>query len=138
MTQLFALAFSWKVDATEAAGNIGVSSFRPFKIYTNVAAERAYIDGLYLGDDPQNQLCERVDAHVWSLERAQAVQREFLREHGLEGKADSFVQRYLDERDLSVPDVTRITLPTLRLGERVRFTGHTSVAYGLSLFGWVP
>jgi len=136
--ELFALAF--QNTGSEAIGVVAREVFRPYKFYTNTTGPGiSSIDGLYFGDDPENQwLGGPVDLWEFSTYHVQEWRTAFLEEHGLTGKTDDQIQDYLDERELSLPDVPRLEFPPLKLGTRIRFTGTFGVVTGFSVFGHVP
>lgn len=134
----YALAFV-NTTPTEAVGMVAREVFRPYKFYTNVEApEIAFLDGIYLGSDPQNQLLAEVDLWGFSTIHVSQLRAAFYEEHGLMDKTDSQIQAYLDEHELSPPDVVQLDLPTLTKDQRIRMTGRFPVLVGFSVFGHVP
>ncbi len=124
---------------TEIIGTVQTEFFRPDKLFTNIAGpELASIDGVFLGDDPETQLLGPFDAWMCAVLFLEQMRAEFFKEHGLEGKSDPEIQRYLDGNDLSMPDVPRFVLRTLRKGERIRVTGKFPAGFAMSIVGDAP
>lgn len=146
--ELFALAF--QSEGSEAIGVVAREVFRPYKFYTNVEAPGiSSMNGLYFEaagswgeagqNDTENQwLGGPVDLWEFSTLHVNEMRTAFLEEHGLTGKTDNQIQRYLDDNELSMPDVPRLEFPSLVQGTRVRFTGTFGAVTGFSLFGHVP
>ncbi len=137
----YVLMLSAPAGGTEAVGTILTEAFRIQRFYTN-ATERGQmtIDGVYLGDDPENQFISplNLDGYEFSAEHIRELQNEFLKEHGLLGKTDDQIQRYLDANGLSMPDVLRFDFPTLNRGQKLRITGKFGIASAISVVGLAP
>ena len=135
--QLYAIGLAG--SETELAGIVGAEFFRPHKFFTNIDAPgAAMITGIFLGDDPENQILGEIDAWNFSVTYVEQARAEFLRALGLAGKTDDEIQDYLDDNDLELPDVLRLVLRTLRKGERIRITGKFPPRFAISFLGHVP
>lgn len=110
--------------------------FRGGRIYTSVDREGVgYIDGLYFEGLEDNQILGQIEAWDFSIIRIKQARHDFLVEHGLIGKTDEEVQEYLDEKELSMPDVPLLEFPTLEIGKTVRMTGEFKVPVNVSFLG---
>lgn len=135
--QLASIAFTFPEGVKEVSYKTE-KVFRGGRIYTSVDREGlGFIDGLYFGDDPMNHCLGPFNAWDFSIIRIQAARKEFLEEHGLTGKTSQEIQDYLDENELSMPDVPLLEFPTLDIGETVRMTAQFSVPVNVSFMGYV-
>lgn len=97
-------------------------TLRPDRILTDVnLPKQAWIDGLYIGGE--NQLLGPIDAYQLSTTFEKKLQADFLTRHKIEHLSDDALQDYLDDYDLSMPTVGRLTLPVITRGNEIRLTG---------------
>lgn len=91
------------------------------------------ITGLYI--DKVNQLMMPIDAYQFSAANAQKIREAFLYEHGLERLGSEDIQRYLDHKEISIPDPTRVVLGTISPDKEVHITGVFNEGFVISFFG---
>jgi hypothetical protein len=97
----------------------------------------AIISGILVNNDKESQLLYEIDAYDWSVEHLHRLQGEFLKQHGLLGKTDREVDEYLDEHELSMPEVGRVTLPTVEENSVLLIEGRSDTDFGIILLGYV-
>jgi hypothetical protein len=71
------------------------------------------------------QLLMPIDAYECSYALMKDLDRRFLEEHGLTGKSDEAIQRWLDSHEMGMPSesVGRLTLPTIQKDTEVVLRG---------------
>lgn len=110
--------------------------FRPKCLRTNVSnSGLGEIDGIYY---TVNQLLMPLDLWEFSYVHLDLIQTQFLEKHGLKGKPTAQIQRYLDENELSMPDLLQLELPSLKKGDRVTITGRFPPDAPLQWIGYAP
>jgi hypothetical protein len=135
--QLFLVSAFWKPEDTEIMLR-APRIFRPTHLRTHATEPgEGVIDGIFHPGSAKSQLVGEIDAYAYSSKLFAQMQQEFLAEYGLTDKTDAEIQAYLDDNELSMPDLGRIHLPTLKKDEGMRFTGRFKKATAVGLLGWV-
>jgi hypothetical protein len=137
--QLYAIAFHCNAGTKEVS-TVSPEIFRPSKILTNISGPGlAWINGIYLGSDPDNQIIggPKIDTWIFSQKWLELEKALFLKEHEIEHLSLNELQRYLDVNGLSLPDVPKLELPTVARGEMIRITGNFPVPFQMSFLGYV-
>jgi len=136
--QLASIVFSFVTPEQREQGYTLDRVFRGDRIYTSLDGPNlGFIDGIYFGEDPENQILGELDGWEFSFKLVQLHRQEFYKEHGLVGKSDREIQKYLDDNELSIPDVARLHFTTLNAGVKIRMTAQFKVPCNVSFLGYV-
>ena len=93
---------------------------RPRRLITNVMRQNeVLIEQIYF--DEESQLIGPVDAYQWSRHHADEVRLAFMHEHNLLTMTE--LDNFCEDNDIDVPDPTKVTLPTMKKGCSIKFTG---------------
>lgn len=134
---LYAIGLVGQIGSTEVIGRVLTAYFRPTKLFTEVRREGlAVIEGLWLGNLDENVFAQEVDAWEFSVHLLEERRREFLRKHDLTGKPPEFIDEYLDENKLSMPDVPPLHSKTLRKDDILKLKGRFYTRCACSVFGY--
>ena len=125
------------IGSTEVVGRVMTPYFRPTKLFTDVRREGlAIVEGLWLGNFIDNVFAQEVDAWEFSVHLLHERRREFLLKHNLEGKPSEFIDEYLDENKLTMPDVPPLFSNTLRKDDILKLKGRFHTRCAFSVFGY--
>lgn len=134
---LHAIGLVGMIGSTEVVGRVLTPYFRPTKLFTDVRREGlAVVEGLWLGDLETNHFAQEVDAWEFSVHLLHERRREFLRKHDLEDKPQEFIDEYLDENKLTMPDVPQLHAKTLRKDDILKLKGRFHTRCAFSVFGY--
>jgi hypothetical protein len=124
-------------DATEVMATLSITAFRARKLYTNVSGPGlATVAGIYMGGMTESLIVgPPIDAWEFGIHNKKEMIDHFMVEHGLTGKSERAIQRYMDLNGLSLPSVPRLDLPAVRLGESMRITGRFPARFVVTLLG---
>lgn len=123
----------------EVTQPVNYELFRPTNFYTDLAGEGlVFINGIYIivpGKPQSNILLGILDAWDFSTTNINQSRQFFYEQHGLIGKSSEEIDKYLEDNNLTLPDVPPIDFATVEKGAKIRITAQSTIAWGLSLMG---
>lgn len=134
---MYAIGLVGQIGSIEVVGRVLTPYFRPTKLFTDVRREGlAVITGLWLGNLDDNLFAQEVDAWEFSVHLLQERRREFFQKHDLADKPPEFIDDYLDENKLSMPDVPPLYAKTLQKDDILKLQGRFHTRCACSVFGY--
>ncbi len=109
-------------------------TIRVTKLRTNVTkSDTTFITGIYINHI--QQMMGEIDAYYFSTTHADEVRKQFLIEYGLQDKSDKEIDDFLDENEISVPDLGRLDLGTFEKGSTISISGKFEEVFSIAFIG---
>ena len=135
--KLQAIGLVGTIGASEAVAVVTTDFCRPIKMYSSVdRLGLATVHDIRFGNVTNGCLIQSIDAWEFSIVLVQERRKQFLEAHHLTGKPDEFIDLYLEENNLSMPDAPPLYAPTIRKDDRIVLTGSFNTRCAFSMFGY--